>query len=531
METQVVPFRHRPVEVSLEWRQLGALYAHVSDGVPFDASALNARLRSAEYPDGQLSFDLGQLAHDAEVSFHGFAEHGDSSDDAQLTVAFRTPNAAPTVVTTFADQKVGSLPQLEVGFELSPPAPGPVLTHLSITPRRVVGRGRVVVREAGPGFRTPEDVSPYVPRERDYISVPRPPYRDPAFESLPVTPPAPAQARVDSEYLVWYGTNRKPGAPRGASATYTAQRDTEIHYGYCRVFVPASHVTGSAGKGWWRRLITPPGRPRDHPLKVLFTAQLVAADFWTSISDWIEKVEEGQRTGVVYLHGFANSFISVATRAAQLGFDLSINPLRPMAFFSWPSQGTMKVPGYMTDEETIRVSQDAIESFLIDFARKSGCEEVHVIAHSMGNRALANIMRRLADSAAAETGVRFGQVVLAAPDIDVDEFNKFAAAYGAMARRTTLYVSSKDRALELSKKAHTYPRVGLLPPVTVVPGIDTVDVADVDMSVMGHSYVAELAAVVGDMSQLINSNEEPDRRYRLRPSDAGNGKRYWVIRA
>jgi hypothetical protein len=66
--------------------------------------------------------------------------------------------------------------------------------------------------------------------------------------------------------------------------------------------------------------------------------------------------------------------------------------------------------------------------------------------------------------------------------------------------------------------------------VTIVPGIDTVDVADVDMSDIGHGYVADLAAVVGDMSQLINSDEEPDRRFRLQRAEDANGRRHWVIK-
>ena len=50
-----------------------------------------------------------------------------------------------------------------------------------------------------------------------------------------------------------------------------------------------------------------------------------------------------------------------------------------------------------------------------------------------------------------------------------------------VAARTTLYVSSKDRALASSGIVHDAPRAGYTPPVTIVDGIDTVPSACVDL--------------------------------------------------
>ena len=49
---------------------------------------------------------------------------------------------------------------------------------------------------------------------------------------------------------------------------------------------------------------------------------------------------------------------------------------------------------------------------ILDVALRSGVGEVHIIAHSMGNRALLSAMHRLAESASQQTGVKFGQVML-----------------------------------------------------------------------------------------------------------------------
>ena len=55
-----------------------------------------------------------------------------------------------------------------------------------------------------------------------------------------------------------------------------------------------------------------------------------------------------------------------------------------MAFYSWPSQGTLQ--GYPADEASIDASQGVITELLIDVAQRSGASRVHLIAHSMGNR-------------------------------------------------------------------------------------------------------------------------------------------------
>lgn len=101
----------------------------------------------------------------------------------------------------------------------------------------------------------------------------------------------------------------------------------------------------------------------------------------------------------------------------------------------------------------------------------------------MGNRALL----RVADSLrAAGGGIPFGQIILAAPDVDRDTFKNPANAYTLLSERTTLYTSSKDRALLGSVIIHQGARAGFYPPVMLVDGIDTVKVSNVDVTALGH---------------------------------------------
>jgi esterase/lipase superfamily enzyme len=218
------------------------------------------------------------------------------------------------------------------------------------------------------------------------------------------------------------------------------------------------------------------------------------------------------------------SFQDAALRAAQLGFDLGVGGV--MAFYSWPSKGTLQ--GYPADEATIEASEGFIADFLANMAAQSGASRVHIIAHSMGNRGLLRAIDRIAMTAAQRTSTPFDQIVLAAADVDQDTFKRLSVAYQRVARRTTMYVCSRDRAVEASHWLHDFPRAGLTPPVLVVPGIDTINVSNLDLTLLGHGYVAEARELLTDIHTLLRDGSPPSKRFGLRRMTAPGGE-YWVV--
>ena len=248
-------------------------------------------------------------------------------------------------------------------------------------------------------------------------------------------------------------------------------------------------------------------------------------DYWHAVSDALSKIAVDERHAVVFVHGYNVSFEEAALRAAQIGLDLSIKS--SMAFFSWPSKGRLN--GYAADEATIEASEGAIAQFMVDFVERSGAKFVHIIAHSMGNRGVLRAVDRIAAKAERRTGKHFGQIILAAADVDVDVFRELSAAYNRVARRTTLYISTRDRAIEASQWLHASPRVGLTPPVVIVPGIDTINVGNIDMTLLGHGYVAEARDVLKDIYDLIARDLPPKSRFGLRAAFSEKGEQYWII--
>ena len=317
-----------------------------------------------------------------------------------------------------------------------------------------------------------------------------------------------------SRYRVWFGTDREPAHAR--AGYFSNERDSEarLHLGWADVLVPKSHRFGETGRAWYRRW------PRewfdDDHLRVLGATELDRDAFVGQLQAALASEDLNDRTILLYVHGYNADFEGSVIRAAQLGFDLKVPGA--MALFSWPSRGTTE--GYNADEATVETSESRFINFVRLLAEEAGAERVHVIAHSMGNRLLA----RTAEAVRA-AGVTLGQIILAAPDVDAQLFRHLAATYPLISTATTMYVSAKDRALGMSKFLHTYDRAGYTPPVTLVPGIDTVEVTDIDLTVIGHGYYAEAEPVLYDIRTCLDGQNDPGKRIRLQPSGDG----HWVL--
>ena len=358
----------------------------------------------------------------------------------------------------------------------------------------------------------------------------------------PVTAPAPAprppgqeMTVPNSEYLttspkyqgrpvyrVWYGTNRAPINPADPSKGFGNQRDSKINYGACIVEIPESHEFGSTGSSWIKRWI----KRTDDRLKLHEIEPMDRARFVDFMRAKLASRPQGQRTTLIYIHGYNVDFNEAAIRAAQIGFDLKVDG--ETAFFSWASRGDVKA--YVADGATIRASELHLQEFITTILDNPAAERIDILAHSMGNQALLGVMERIRQQKGTAAFNRIANVILAAPDVDIDEFRQLASVYPSVARRTTLYISSKDLALKSSGIVNDHPRAGFTPPVTIVPGIDTVEVSDIDLTVLGHGYFAEAGAVLYDMFDLLKSNRGPEQRVRLAPKRTPDNREYWAIR-
>lgn len=212
----------------------------------------------------------------------------------------------------------------------------------------------------------------------------------------------------------------------------------------------------------------------------------------------------------VFIHGYNSSFEDAARRAAQLAYDLDFDGTPMM--YSWPSRASTSA--YTVDEAVVHLSGQKLSHFLEDVVANSGAERIHLIAHSMGNRALIEALQALnARLDPAQRNAPFDQVIFTAPDVDRDYFLEVFDTIRKLADRVTLYASDNDVALQSSKILHGAPRAGQAGASMIThENLDSIDMSAVEADLLGHTYFAVNEGAIHDLFRLFWRNESPGLR-------------------
>ncbi len=153
------------------------------------------------------------------------------------------------------------------------------------------------------------------------------------------------------------------------------------------------------------------------------------------------------RRVLVFVHGFNNKFEDAVYRFAQIIHD-SGAPVVPV-LFTWPSRASILAYGY--DRESTNYSRDALEQVLQTLSADPEVGEISILAHSMGNWLALESLRQMAIRH-GRVAPKIKNVILAAPDVDVDVFRGQLQDLGAKRPNITLFVSQDDRALAVSRR-------------------------------------------------------------------------------
>jgi len=304
---------------------------------------------------------------------------------------------------------------------------------------------------------------------------------------------------------IFYATDRKATREDEASRYYGLERndDGQLSFGTCEVSIPRNHnsVEHNPPKWNWRLEYLPKA---DKVVKLQKTTQKSKDEYFNELSGCIGL---SNREALIFIHGFRETFESAAKEAAELSYDLGFEGITIL--YSWPSRGNLL--GYAADEASIEWTAPHLREFLRQFMTVSQIDSVHLIAHSMGNRALINVLSSFACEQGRITRQSIQQVILAAPDIDVGVFSQIASTILPTAGHITLYASSKDKALFASRKLHHYQRLGdTNGGVTIISGIDTIDVSAVGSDIWGHSYFIDSESVIADISGILLEKKTPE---------------------
>lgn len=325
---------------------------------------------------------------------------------------------------------------------------------------------------------------------------------------------------------VFYATNRKPSGSRDPNKFFTGQRsDSEdLSLGTCLVSIPKDHRIGKLETASiWRLQLHED--PTKH-VTLLNVHPLAEGAFYEKLAACLSRSRK--REALVFVHGFNVTFRDAARRTAQLAYDLRLDGA-PI-FYSWPSRGKLSLAAYRHDANNVRWAAIHLERFLVSIASKAPARTVHLIAHSMGNQALTEALCALSAKLKPIKRPAFREVVLTAPDIDAALFKQLARQFKGSAKRITLYASSNDKALVISKKyLGDYPRAGDSGNgIVVIPGVDSIDVSEVSTDLIGHSYFGDNDSVLSDLFYLLAEGKPPAKRFGLIRRTATSGK-YWYF--
>lgn len=332
------------------------------------------------------------------------------------------------------------------------------------------------------------------------------------------------KTNANEEYIsfaVYYATDRAFDDNLETSDTYFIGKRNDsnaLSYGRCSVSIPNDHRVGHVERPSWLRMQFSEN-PEKH-MTVLDFAVLLHDEFFTDINTFLS--DSGDDSALVFVHGYNVSFQDAILRTAQIAYDLNFTG--PAVSYSWPSTGTVK--GYLTDANNARWSEPHFKDFLNDIRASTGVKNIHIIAHSMGSRVLAGALSGVADDFSSE------QVIFAAPDIDADVFKELTGTFHQKVKRITLYASSNDEALSLSRKLQgDYARAGeTISGVLVYPNVDSIDATQVNTGLLGHSYYGDNRSIVSDIYHLIRQDMPPNKRFGMNEKENEQGNKYWEFR-
>lgn len=332
---------------------------------------------------------------------------------------------------------------------------------------------------------------------------------------------------IFSALAVWHGISETIEIANLAAQEeprYSAEKSERgrIDRGICEVSIPKTHDPGELEGPSITRLEFE-SDPRKH-ITLRKTVRLQTDAFYEQLREQVASSPE--RELLVFVHGFNVTFEDAARRTAQMAHDLKLQGAP--VFFSWPADKYFLLT-YGKDETSVSWSAPHLKEFLLDLVHHTDARAINLVGHSMGNRALTTALREI-DLQLRNEARLFNQVVLAAPDIDADDFrDNIAPAIQRTAKQVTLYASSNDIALGASRLLHRNARAGdTSRGLVLVPGMVTIDVSNINGGPWGHSYYGASDPVLRDLHLLLTSLP-PERRTWLNMKEL-DGQTYWAFK-
>ncbi len=296
-----------------------------------------------------------------------------------------------------------------------------------------------------------------------------------------------------------------------ASTRKVGSHETELtpgakaRYSLDFVSVPPGHKTGQIE----RPAFGGPNPERD--FAVIGHRKLEDNSFKAELAAHVSGRIGANRDVLVYVHGFNTSMEEARFRLAQIVMDGKFGGVPVL--FTWPSKSALLA--YGADKESATASRDAYLKLLTEISETPGIGRVHILAHSMGTWLTMEALRKSALSGSPDLHGRLGDVLLAAPDIDLSVFKEQIARLDP--QHFSIFVSKADRALQLSAGIQGDRRLGSIDPgndqdreMIQKLGVGVYDISEFSTGLIGHDSYGDAPQVVRQIGKAITAPTAAD---------------------
>jgi len=251
-----------------------------------------------------------------------------------------------------------------------------------------------------------------------------------------------------------------------------------------------------------------------------------------------------RRSLLIVIHGFRERFPSALRKTAFVGHILDINS--PIMVFDWPGDQGSALRGYRRARSVATESGAELAKTLELIVRDIQPDKIWLLANSMGGQVVADAFSHLYQNPEfADAGIEIEDVVLTAPDVSHEDFdNQFKHEITALTRNLTVYVSSNDRALVMSRlvnRGDTRRGESTLSPDMLDEAARVADMVDPDSELVTlvdvtpvnrtrnfHNFSLETPEFFDDLFLRLTNEQTPSARplYQLQTPE---GATYWVL--
>ena len=274
---------------------------------------------------------------------------------------------------------------------------------------------------------------------------------------------------------------------------FSGRRSPKMSFASIEVTVPPAHVPGKV-----ERPTSLPADPRKHFVlesPVLYEGR---DDFKRAVGGAARSLPAKDRDVMLFVHGYNTNLTSAVLQMTQFVEDSGYTGIPIL--FTWASAG--QTSKYAYDINSALVARDHLIS-MFGIMESSAVENYSLVAHSMGTFLVMEAGRQISITTGLNPTGKAENIILAAPDIDIDLFLSQIRAFPEKYRRFVILVSQDDKALRVSRRvAGGVPRLGQIPAEELTKlNLNAIDLSEIDdTGTLAHSKFKdspEVAQLIG----------------------------------